>query len=56
MDQIEIIKVKENTETIYCDGGENSLGQPTVYYAFGNENKIVCNYCGKTFGKKEEEN
>ena len=44
----EIIKVDPHEETICCDGGEDSLGHPAVYYTFNNEDKIVCNYCGKT--------
>ncbi len=49
-----IVKVSPETETICCDGGEDSLGHPAVYYTFNNENKIVCGYCGKIFIKKEE--
>ena len=49
----EIIKVDINTKTICCDGGQDSLGHPAVYYSFDNNNKIVCSYCGKTFIKKE---
>ena len=46
--------VSPDTETISCDGGEDGLGHPAVYYTFNNENRIVCGYCGKTFIKKEE--
>ncbi len=46
--------VSPDTETISCDGGEDGLGHPTVYYTFNNENRIVCGYCGKIFIKKEE--
>ena len=49
-----IVKVSPETETICCDGGEDSLGHPAVYYTFNNENKIICGYCGKIFIKKEE--
>ena len=45
--QAEIIKVDPNTETICCDGGEDSLGHPAVYYSFDLTNKITCGYCGK---------
>jgi len=48
-----IVEVDLETETICCDGGEDSLGHPAVYFTFDNQNKIVCNYCGKTFLKKE---
>ena len=50
----EVIKVPSDIETICCDGGEDGLGHPAVYYTFNNENKIVCGYCGKIFKRKEE--
>ncbi len=46
--------VSPDTETISCDGGEDGLGHPAVYYTFNNENRIVCGYCGRIFIKKEE--
>ena len=46
--------VSLDTETISCDGGEDGLGHPAVYYTFNNENKIICGYCGKIFIKKEK--
>ena len=48
----EITKVEKDVETICCDGGEDSLGHPAVYYTFKDNNKIVCGYCGKTYIKK----
>ena len=53
MDDDTII-VDAKIETICCDGGEDGLGHPAVYYTFNNENKIVCGYCGKIFKRKEE--
>ena len=50
----EIIKVEINTETICCDGGQDGLGHPAVYYIFDQSNKIVCNYCGKTYLREQE--
>ena len=50
----EVIEVDINTETICCDGGQDSLGHPAVYYSFDQYNKIVCNYCGKTYIRKQE--
>ena len=50
----EIIKVEPNIETISCDGGEDSLGHPTVYYTFNGQDKIVCGYCGKIYIKNKE--
>ena len=49
----ETIKVEPNVETICCDGDQDGLGHPAVYYSFDGNNKIVCSYCGKTFIKKE---
>ena len=51
MEESEIIKVDLNTKIICCDGGQDGLGHPAVYFTFDNENKIVCNYCGKTYIK-----
>ena len=53
MQESKIVKVDQETETICCDGGEDSLGHPAVYFTFNNQNIIVCNYCGRTFIKKE---
>ena len=50
----EIVKIDPHIETICCDGGEDSLGHPAVYYSFDDNNKIVCSYCGKTFIKKKD--
>ena len=50
----DIIEVDAKTETICCDGGEDGLGHPAVYYTFNSENKIICGYCGKIFIRKEE--
>ena len=47
------VKVDQDIETICCDGGQDSLGHPAVYYTFNEENKIVCSYCSKTFIKKK---
>ena len=52
-DEGNTVKVDPNIETICCDGGQDELGHPAVYYTFDNENKIVCGYCNKTFVKKK---
>ena len=36
----EIEKVPANTETICCDGGQDGLGHPAVYYSFNNQDKV----------------
>jgi len=48
----EIITVKQNIETIYCDGGNNELGHPRVYYAFDDKKEIICGYCNKKYIKE----
>ena len=48
-----IINVDPDIETICCDGGEDELGHPAVYYTFDQSNKIVCGYCGKTYIKDQ---
>ena len=53
MEDKEIISVDPGTESICCDGGEDSLGHPAVYFTFDSQNKIICNYCGKIFIKEE---
>ena len=50
----EIEKVPANTETICCDGGEDSLGHPAVFYTFNNDEKIICGYCGKIYIREKE--
>ena len=54
MQKSDIIKVDSNTQTICCEGDEDSLGHPAVYFTFNGQNTIVCNYCGKTYIKEEE--
>ena len=50
----DILQVNKNTETICCDGGQDSLGHPAVYYTFDQSNKVVCSYCGKTYLREQE--
>ena len=56
MDGKNFVEVESNIETISCDGGQDSLGHPTVYYTFSNEtNDVICSYCGKIFKRKVKE-
>ena len=48
------VKVSPDIETICCDGGQDQLGHPAVYYTFNGESKIICNYCSKTFVKNKD--
>ena len=50
--ETEIIKVDTDIETICCDGGEDGLGHPAVYYTFDQNTEIVWGYCGKVYKKK----
>ena len=38
----DIEKVESNIETICCDGGQDGLGHPAVYYNFDKLNEVVC--------------
>ena len=49
-----IEKVTSNTETICCDGGQDGLGHPAVYYTFGQSNQVVCGYCTKNYIREQE--
>ena len=40
MENSEVIEVDSDTETICCDGGQDSLGHPAVYFTF-NQNYFV---------------
>ena len=55
MENSEVIKVEEDIKTISCDGGQDSLGHPAVYYTFDESNQIICSYCGKIYKKNIEE-
>ena len=48
-DDDNVVKVDPAIETICCDGGQDELGHPAVYYAFDQSDKIVCSYCSKTY-------
>ena len=54
MQESEIVIVDLDTETICCDGGQDGLGHPAVYYTFDETNKIICSYCGKTYIRNQE--
>ena len=47
-------KVASNVETISCDGGQDGLGHPAVYYNFSESNEVVCGYCGKKYIKEQK--
>ncbi len=45
----DVIEVK--TDSVKCDGG-GALGHPLIYLEFGEQNRLVCPYCSRTFVKK----
>jgi len=46
-------KVASNIETICCDGDQDGLGHPAVYYNFNEFNEVVCGYCGKIYIREQ---
>jgi uncharacterized Zn-finger protein len=40
------VVVDADIESVSCNGGDDDIGHPTVYYYFGG-------YCGKKFLKKK---
>jgi len=32
---------------VACDGGGGALGHPMVYYEMGDDDFVVCGYCGR---------
>ena len=50
----DIEKVSANVETICCDGGQDGLGHPAVYYNFNELDEVVCSYCNKIYIREQE--
>ena len=50
----DMIKVASNIETICCDGGQDGLGHPAVYYNFNESHEVTCSYCGKIYIREQE--
>jgi len=48
--------VDQDQESVACNGGDDDLGHPLVYYNFGEKNEVVCGYCGKRFFRKKIKN
>jgi len=46
-----VVQIKSDVKEVACDGG-GVMGHPLVYLAIGNDQRIVCYYCGKRFEKK----
>mgnify|MGYP000712217979 FL=1 len=50
--QPEIITVPADTAEVACDGGNEVLGHPRVYYRFDGQPKVTCGYCDREFVKQ----
>ena len=52
METREIVQVKDDTESVGCDGGGGALGHPLVYLTFENSDQVDCYYCSRRFVKE----
>ncbi len=48
----EVITVPHDANEVCCDGGNEALGHPRVYYTFDGQDTIVCGYCDRNFVKR----
>ncbi|MEO0465699.1 MAG: zinc-finger domain-containing protein [Pseudomonadota bacterium] len=46
-DAPEVIIVDD--KRVACDGGGGALGHPIVFYEMGDDDLVVCGYCGRQF-------
>ena len=51
-DQSDIEYVSPTTDKVMCDGGNEELGHPAVYFKIDKNKEVVCNYCNKKFIRK----
>lgn len=40
---------KTDKRRIACDGGGGALGHPKVYLDMGQDDHVICKYCGRRF-------
>lgn len=52
METREIVQVKDDAESVGCDGGGGALGHPLVYLTFENNDQVDCYYCSRRFIKE----
>ena len=38
-----------DSRSVSCDGGGGALGHPLVWYEMGEEDSVVCQYCGRRY-------
>lgn len=48
----EIIAVGPEADQVCCDGGNEALGHPTVWYTFDGQDRVKCMYCDRLFIKQ----
>lgn len=52
IDAPEIIKVENDVDQVCCDGGNDTLGHPVVWYSFDGRDAVECSYCDRRFVKQ----
>ena len=51
--QIDVEYVSPKTNKVMCDGGNEELGHPAVYFKIDKKQEVVCNYCNKKFIRRD---
>ncbi|MEM7467454.1 MAG: zinc-finger domain-containing protein [Pseudomonadota bacterium] len=51
METREIVQVKDDVESVGCNGGGGALGHPLVYLTFETSDVVDCYYCSRRFVK-----
>jgi uncharacterized Zn-finger protein len=41
--------IQVNSKKVSCDGGDNKSKHPLVYLNMGENDSVICPYCGKHF-------
>lgn len=49
----EIIVVGPDADEVCCDGGNEAMGHPNVWYSFDGQKQVKCGYCDRLFIKQE---
>lgn len=49
----EVIIVDCDSDEVCCDGGNDALGHPRVWYSFDGRDHVSCGYCDREFVKKQ---
>lgn len=51
MESREIEQIKDDVQSVACDGGGGALGHPLVYLSFETGDEVDCYYCSRRFVK-----